>query len=218
MKHLIKLCELRAIILDCILEADEVNKVNYFDGNNAARIEGEKDAAKEDKYNKTSGSATDWRGHEDKAFLEEIEETMQLPEYQTLEAFITYKFDNDDLEFNAVDLQALARVIDQKKSRIKIAAPSAMTIATIKKSLKDDLGFKFVARQPVKHVRGSMSPGHGTHPFAGSVGGGSGFSAGWDGAVADARFSSGVGTMGGGKPWDSNDKKNLRMSPPVKKR
>jgi hypothetical protein len=75
------------------------------------------------------------------------------------------------------------------------------------KRLKQDLiefGFEFKPRQVMKLPRSGKNS-HGTHPFAGMGGGGSGF--GIDGSVG----GKGPGNMGGKYDWNPDEKKNLPM-------
>lgn len=129
---------------------------------------------------------------------EEIVEMMELPEYASVEAFASFLYDDERESFTDVELQAVAR------NETGIHAPNAMQV----RNVKDDLigyGFTFVPRQPVKQFRGARSNAHGTHPFAGSGGGGTGFSSGGLG------LGTGPGAIGGKTPWDANSTKNLPM-------
>lgn len=73
-----------------------------------------------------------------------------------------------------------------------------------------NIGLKFVPREPVKFVRGSMSSAHGSHPFAGSGGGGSGFSSDRSGPGFTS-YGGGPGAVGGGYEWRADDPRNLSM-------
>ena len=55
-----------------------------------------------------------------------------------------------------------------------------------------------------------MSSAHGTSPYAGFGGGGSGMGSGREGPVGFG-IGGGPGAIGSGQKWDANDPKNLRM-------
>ena len=154
---------------------------------------------------KRNASAGDWRGNEENAFQESIEEMVGQPEFESVEAFANMKLDNEEFSFNAVELQALARVADANDLGHDVFAANPATVKSIKDELTTDFGFTFVAREPVKFARGSMSSGHGSHPFANSGGGGSGMSGGM------TSFGGGPGAVGGSYAWDGSDQKNLPM-------
>lgn len=143
---------------------------------------------------------------------EQIEELMEQPEYQTLEAFIEFKYDNDETEYNFMELQAVGRNLTRRKLDRKmqgmIVGAGQSVVDQIKKTM-EEYGIKFVGRQPLKKVRGVTSSKHGSHPFAGNSGG-SGMGWGPDGPIGFG-MGGGVGSMGGGKPWSANDPKNLAM-------
>jgi hypothetical protein len=159
---------------------------------------------------KRSAKPDEWRSNRDEAFEAEVEALMDEPEYETIEAFVNHKLDNDEYVFNTVELQALARSADNARTGAQVSVASAMTTAAIKRELTTDFGFRFEPRAPVKFNRGSMSSSHGSHPFAGSGAGGSGFGSGFDGPTFIS-YGGGPGAIGGGYAWDKNDSKNLPM-------
>ncbi len=172
-------------------------------------LEGDDDEGGDDRI-KRSAKPSEWSANRDAAFEAEIEALMSEPEFKTLDAFVNHKLDNDDYTFSAVELQALTRNAESTRIGQRANVASQQAITTLKQELTADFGFKFVPRTPVKFVRGSMSPGHGTHPFASSGGGGSGFGSDFTGGTFTS-FGGGPGAMGGGYTWDKDDPKNLPM-------
>ena len=166
-----------------------------------------------DEFIKRNASVSDWRENEDDHFEEEIEELRSTPEFKDTDTFINYKLANDELSFSAAELQALARNLEAKKLGVKQVTMAGSSFA---KSVKDELvdfGFEFKPREKVKHVRGSMSSAHGTSPWAGMGGGGSGFGGERSNKVGGfTSMGGGPGAIGGGYDWDPNDKKNLGMA------
>lgn len=163
----------------------------------------------EDKINR-SATPDDWRSNRDVAFTTDIDELIGEPEFETIEAFVNYKIDNDEYEFSTSELQALALNVDAKRLGHGVTVAAQATVTSIKRELIDDFGFRFVPRQPTRYARGSMSSGHGRHPFAGSGAGGSGFGTGF-GGPSFTSFGGGPGAIGSGVEWKSGDKKNLPM-------
>lgn len=159
---------------------------------------------------KRSTKPGEWRSNRDEAFDIEIEVLTGEPEYKTVDAFVNYKLDNDEYTFNAAELQALARNAESKRIGRTASQASHAVTSAIKQELMVTFGFKFVPREPVKFTRGGMASGHGTHPFAGSGGGGSGFGSDFGGPTFTS-FGGGPGSMGGGYAWDKEDPKNLSM-------
>jgi uncharacterized integral membrane protein (TIGR00697 family) len=98
----------------------------------------------------------------------------------SLEAFIESKLDDDNYEYNFIDLHALGRNMTQAKygSKMEVSEAGASDLAHIKKEL-GELGFKFVGRNVTKNVRGFRAGAHGRNPFAGSGGGGTGMGSAW---------------------------------------
>jgi hypothetical protein len=149
---------------------------------------------------------------------DEIEDQIDIvrkdPRCKTIDAFIEAKLDDDEYEYNFIELQALARNIASKeKGYDKLASPSET--ASVKRALSD-VGLKFIGREPIKNTRGICSPSHGTHPFAGSGGGGSGSGTSFEGP-SFMGFGGGPGAIGGKYRWDPNDPKNLSMGTKTKK-
>jgi hypothetical protein len=144
--------------------------------------------------------------------IEEQIETLQgEPEFKNLEMFTNFKLDNDEFEYNFVELQALSRNMDQKgMSRVKVhvSAASQTTVDKIRNEL-EGLGFKFVGRKPLKNIRGVTSGIHGTSPFVGMYGG-SGMGINASGPVGFG-MGGGPGAMGSGKKWDAAAPGNLSM-------
>lgn len=149
----------------------------------------------------------------------EIAELRSEPEFESVESFIESKLADDVFSYNFIELQALARNVSAKKlgRRAKdLVVATATDIANVKKQL-EELGFEFVKREPDKRVRGINSPIHGTSPFAGSGGGGSGFGSDFSGTTF-LSYGGGPGAIGGGYDWDANDPKNLSMGSRKKKK
>ena len=124
----------------------------------------------------------------------QIEKLQGEPEFASVEKFIESKLDDDDYSYNFIELQALARNIDQStkmSKRLRVGDASLKTVDVVRAQL-DGMGFKFVGRETVKKTRGFTSSVHGTSPFAGMAGG-SGIG---DGGL---RIGGGPGAMGGGK-------------------
>lgn len=143
---------------------------------------------------------------------EEISMLQNQPEFQDLDSFIASKLDNDELSYEFTELQALARNLARhrlKDRRVGEALPT--DIANVRDTLEKQMGFKYIPRTPVKNVRGIRSNAHGTHPFAGSGGGGSGFGSDFNGSTFTG-YGGGPGAIGGGYSWDPNDPRNLGMS------
>ena len=142
---------------------------------------------------------------------DQIEDMRAHPEFKSLNAFIEAKLNDDVFDYDFMELHALGRNITQLKmgKKMTISEASPGILDQIKTSLKD-MGFTFVGRQPVKKTRGFKSSAHGTHPFAGSGGGGSGFGSDFGGTTFTS-FGGGAGAVGGGYSWNADDKKNLPM-------
>lgn len=137
----------------------------------------------------------------------QIEELQGQPEFGSVEMFADMKLDNDEYDYNFIELQALARNIDQAATEELVATASQATINKVRGEL-EGLGFKFIGRAPVKKVRGVTSSVHGTSPFVG-MHGGSG--AGGFGGEAGFGMGGGPGAMGSGKKWDASAPGNLSM-------
>jgi hypothetical protein len=143
---------------------------------------------------------------------EQIEELMSEPEYKDLDTLISFKYDNDETEYNYMELQAVGRNMTKKKlgkERGDLVVTAGQNEVLLIKKTMEEYGIKFVGRQPVKNVRGVTSSKHGSNPFAGNAGG-SGMGWGPDGP-AGFGMGGGVGAMGGGTPWKADDPRNLPM-------
>jgi hypothetical protein len=146
-----------------------------------------------------------------------VEELRHEPEYRDTDAFTAHKLENDEFTYGFADLQALARNAAQRRTGDpRTATASEQDIKAIRQALEADVGFKYVAREPVKRTRGHLSNAHGTHPFAGAGGGGSGFGSDF-GGTSFTSFGGGPGAVGGDYAWDPNDPKNLSMGTKRKK-
>ena len=124
----------------------------------------------------------------------QIEDLQEEPEFTSVEKFIETKLDDDDYSYSFIELQALARNIDQttkKNKRLRVGDASMKTVDVVRAQL-DGMGFKFIGREKLQKTRGFKSSAHGTSPFAGTSGG-SGIG---DGGL---RIGGGPGAMGGGK-------------------
>jgi hypothetical protein len=145
------------------------------------------------------------------ALDDQIEELRGEPEFASIDSFIESKIDDDVFDYNFLELHALARNITQRKlgKNVDVTEAAPSDINHVKTTLSD-MGFTFIGRKPVKNVRGFNSPSHGTHPFAGSGGGGSGFGSDFGGTTFTS-YGGGPGALGGGYDWDPNDSKNLSM-------
>jgi len=147
------------------------------------------------------------------AIAEEIDELRSSPEFRDLDSFISYKLDNDEVTYNFIELQALARNMASKRVGRKVDGADKLDIDGVRNDLEKEMGFKYIPREPIKQVRGTSSPAHGTSPFAGMGGGGSGFGTdfGTPHVGGFTGFGGGPGAIGGKYDWDPNDPKNLGM-------
>lgn len=137
---------------------------------------------------------------------EQIDELRSMPEFSDIDAFVAAKLDDDQYEFNYVELQALARNQTQATSGDKrTGAASQTTTEKIRSILVNDYGFKFVGREKLKQTRGFTSPLNGKNRWAGQGGGGSGFSSG------GLKMGGGSGTAGGKTAWSRDSSRNLSM-------
>ena len=136
-----------------------------------------------------------------------VEEKASEPEYSSVEAFVNAKFDNDEETFDFTDVHALARSLSrQKKGAHKATVASEGDVKALRAEL-EGYGLRFVGRQAQRQTRGHLSNAHGTHPFANSGAGGSGF--GDSGFTAHGK---GPGAVGSKVAWDADDPRNLRMN------
>lgn len=141
---------------------------------------------------------------------EEIEELRTTPEFESIDSFMAAKIDDEDYDYNFIELQALARnVTASRTGRTDIKVASPIDLVAVKKEL-EEMGFLFIGREVSRSTRGFSSGYHGSHPFAGSVGGGTGMGTGYNGPVGWG-IGGGPGSVGGSYKWDPNDKKNLGM-------
>ena len=146
------------------------------------------------------------------AVQEEIDELRAAPEFTDLDAFMAFKLDNEEFSYNFVELQALARNVASRRVGHAVNGADQRDIDQVRKTLENEVGFKYVPREPVKQVRGATSNPNGTSPYAGMGGGGSGFASNtFRGAGEFTSFGGGPGAIGGGYEWDANDPKNLGM-------
>lgn len=141
----------------------------------------------------------------------EIEELRGQPEFKSITSFIEDRLESDVFEYNFMEMHALARNMTQAAigKKYKITAASTASLDEVKREL-NDMGFKFIGRQIPRKTRGFKSNPHGTHPFAGSGGGGSGFGSDRSGTTFTS-YGGGPGAVGGGYAWDPNDSRNLGM-------
>jgi len=161
---------------------------------------------------KRTGSAEKAQARAAEDAEDEFEELCSYPEFQDLDAFAASKLDDEDYTYTTTEMLALARNAARKRLRNSaITNPTPQDIAHVRKVLEGEIGLKYVPREPVRNVRGATSNPHGTHPFAGSGGGGSGFGTDFEGAWSAPGFGGGPGAMGGKSEWKPNDPKNLPM-------
>lgn len=79
---------------------------------------------------------------------EKITTAMKERRCKTIDAFVESKFEDDEYEFDFIELQALARnIASTKKGYKKLANPQET--AEVKRELTG-LGFKFIGREPLK--------------------------------------------------------------------
>lgn len=200
---------LKTFIEQTITEAwDPINK--RFTTVDTDREE-EADAVKYEKGKiKRNASVSDYERRVSGHFDDEIDELRDEPELKSIEAFVQYKIDDEQTTFSASELQALARNADFKQRKLRNALPPQSVVDSVKSEL-ESYGLKFVPREKVRHFRGAMSNAHGTSPYAGFGGGGSGFSTekGNPHSIMGLGIGGGKGVMGGGYDWNPNDPKNL---------
>jgi hypothetical protein len=150
-----------------------------------------------------------WRQRKDEEFETVVQELMLEPHFASTDAFESYKIDNDEFSFNSAELQALARVQDEKRLGHEIGVASQVTTTNIKAKLVSD-GFKFEPRLATRFFRGTSSSAHGRHPMAGTGGGGTGFGSSF-GRTSFTSFGGGPGAIGGDYEWKASDARNLPM-------
>ena len=143
---------------------------------------------------------------------DKIEELQTSPEFQNVQAFVDYKVESEEYEYDFAELQALARNEVQKKvggKKLTVSIPPQGVIDKIRKELEGDWGFKFIGRAVVHKGRGFTSPSHGKHPGSG-MSSGSGMGSNITGPVGFG-MGGGPGAMGGGYKWDASSSRNLSM-------
>jgi hypothetical protein len=157
------------------------------------------------------GSIEKGQTHTEGEVQDEIDDLSSMPEFEDINAFIAYKLDNEEYSYNFIELQTLARNVARKRlGNPKVSIASSQDTARVRQALEKETGFAYVPREPPKNIRGATSNPNGTHPFAGSGGGGSGFGSDADGP-SFASFGGGPGAIGGKYKWNSEDSKNLPM-------
>jgi hypothetical protein len=166
---------------------------------------------KADDYDKMQGSISKGQKAQESATDDEIEGLRTMPEFEDVDSFMEQKLEDDDYSYTWVELQALARNRAELRLLAPVAVASKQDIDAVRKQLEVDFGLKFIPREPRKELRGFSSNPNGTHPFAGSGGGGTGFSSDMTGGGGFTSYGGGPGAMGSGKVWDPKDKKNLPM-------
>lgn len=152
----------------------------------------------------------------DQELSDQIEELMLEPYTSSVESFVEFKLENEETDFTPAELQAIAKNIWLEDGGDERGIVPARYVKIVKTELIDGYGMKFVPREPIRKTRGFNSSYHGTHPFAGSGAGGSGFGTSFDGPSFTS-FGGGPGAIGGGYKWDPDDPKNLSMGSKRKK-
>lgn len=166
---------------------------------------------KADDYEPRRGSAAAAASLRADELDDRIEDLRDMPEFESLDAFMNHKLDDDDLSFDFIELQALARNVASARLGKRVEQANQSDTQHVRHELETGMGFKFISRVPTRDVRGASSNPNGTSPFAGMAGG-TGIGSDRSGP-SFAAFGGGPGAIGSGVPWDANDSKNLRMSP-----
>ncbi len=146
----------------------------------------------------------------------QIAELAEEPEFSSVEDFVQSKMDNEEDTFSVVELQALSRATFATTTGHEVSEVPFQHVKAVRDEV-EGYGLRYVPRAAVRKTRGHLSSAHGTHPFAGSGGGGTGFGSGW-GGMSFTSFGGGPGAVGGGYKWDPNDPKNLAMGSKRRKR
>lgn len=111
-------------------------------------------------------------------FNDAVDELMKEPHTKSIEAFVEFKYDEEEETYSTLELQALARNLYLQDSGRSVKKGSLATApAAYRDKVKGELagyGLTFSPRDKVKHTRGFTSPFHGSNRFAGNHGG-SGF-------------------------------------------
>lgn len=152
----------------------------------------------------------------DQELSDQIEELMLEPYTSSVESFVEFKLENEETDFTPAELQAIAKNIWLEDGGDERGIVPVRYVKIVKAELIDGYGMKFIPREPTRKTRGFNSSYYGTHPFAGSGAGGSGFGTGFDGPSFTS-FGGGPGAIGGGYKWDPDDPKNLSMGSKRKK-
>lgn len=155
------------------------------------------DIAKKKSDLKYNAKPEEWRDKSAQLFDSEVDELSNTPEFESIEAFVQYKYDDEALEFTTTDLRALVASLLKQN-------PQGISQKEVKSEL-ESYDLKFVPREPVKHVRGFGSPVHGSNRYAGNAAG-SGIEQG--GLIG---MGGGQGAVGGGKRWDPSSGRDLPM-------
>lgn len=131
---------------------------------------------------------------------------------RTAEEFIDMKINDDDFEFDHIELQALARMRTRQRTGNRNATASFQDTRDVKQELID-AGLEQASRsrdEGESRTRGFTSSAHGTHPFAGSGSGGSGMGSNREGPIGFG-MGGGPGAIGGKYKWSATDPRNLPM-------
>ncbi len=171
----------------------------------------------EDEREKPMGSVELGREKREGDAQAQIDDLRDRPGFEDLDSFMTMKLDDDDLSYDFIELQALARNAASERVGKRTNGADQVDIDKVRRVLDKEMGFKFIPRKPIKDVRGTQSGSHGTSPFAGMGGGGSGFGSDREGGNFTS-FGGGPGAIGGKYDWDPNDKKNLPMGATKRKK
>lgn len=109
-----------------------------------------------------------------------------------LHAMQEYEETLEPVELSTAELQLIAR------NESGVPEPSPTLVREIKEELitTPDVVIKFVGRQPKKNIRGFTSGYHGSSPYKGIVGGGTGMGTGFGGPVGFG-MGGGPGSIGG---------------------
>ena len=134
----------------------------------------------------------------ERARAAKIQKMLSYPEYQNVDAFVEFAYDDEQRSFTDMHLQAVAR------NTFGIDAPNMKQLDYVKSQI-ESFGLTFIPRTAIKTVRGPRSNVHGQHPFANSGGGGSGASSGGIG------LGGGPGVVGGGVEWNAGASTSLPM-------
>jgi len=144
--------------------------------------------------------------------LESRIESLRLePMFATVEQFVEQKLLNDEYAYDFIELQALARNRASDRLGYDVDVANPVDVKAVKNEL-EEIGFSFMGREKVSKVRGVTSNPHGTHPFAGSGGGGTGMGTDFHGGVGFSH-GGGPGAIGGEVDWDPTSDRSLKMVP-----